>query len=222
MSTQIKHESLVMGDDFLTAVFPVSFAADTERGNVLARKTGVPALDGTTVPLSVKQGGTGAGTITAISLITGVRAGTYSVKCTGVTGDVATFEVKNPATVSLGTFTVEKNKTATFAKEISITIANDATTPFAKDDEFEIKVKISPGDMKLYPWNPSGTGGLETPYAILAEDATSSTTHASVYIRGTFNRGKLIVAAGANLDVAFDGLRAVGIIAFYPADRMKY
>ena len=197
-TTEYTPDSLLAGEiEVGEAVTILSGEGACVRGQLLGkvdRVAGTPAA-GTN---------TGNGTVTAVSLGTKSKLGTYTLKCVATAGNGGTFAVIDPdgyalqAQATVGTpFT---------SGHLNFTV-NDGATDFALNDTFTIAVGSGSGKYRKY--NAANVDGSQFPSAILAADvdATSADKPAPAYVAGVFN--SLALTGYASSLKA--GLRTLGI-----------
>lgn len=186
-------------------------------GTILARRKVATAVTASAIT------GTGNGTLTAATVVTGSEVpvvGAYTLINTLVVADGGVFELRDPSgqvvagglrlTVGAGAATVLK------AGGMQFTVT-DGGTNFALGDYFTLTVAA---DGDLVPFATDGVGGAQIPAAILTYDVTSTGAGdiaVRVLITGSVNKDRLIIDAdgdGDNVTTAIiDQLRAIGIVA---------
>jgi hypothetical protein len=201
-------------DTFTEKARPLAFVLSEANGlrsrDVLTIASGAGKLDAGTIlgKLSIgaattaaKSGGnTGNGTITmdaSTPLLTGVKAGVYTVRCIAAATNSGTFRVEDPDGDVLGDVAVA----ATFADDVKFVIA-DGSTDFIVGDGFDITVAAGSG--KYIPSLnaiTAGKVGAETAIAILGYpvDATSADVDA-VCVTSSAEVKKLMLIVDATVD----------------------
>lgn len=150
--------------------------------------------------------GTGNGTLTLDATeprLAGSKAGTYKVVMTGATA----YKVIDPDGNIIG----QEAALGTFANQIKFTLAAGGTA-FVAGDAFS--VVIAAGSGHLAAFDSSAVDGSEKPYAILLDDAATSTStqDAPVALTGEFVEDLLVFSNVADSFAAIeDDLRALGI-----------
>ncbi len=148
------------------------------------------------------SGNTGNGTISAIMVGEGAKAGTYNVTCVEPAANAGTFLVEDPDGVTVGT----ANVGMAFTGPINFTLT-DGATDFVSGDRFLITVTAGSGKYKEY--NPANTDGSETAVALLLDnvDATTGDKEAVIVARhAEVNEAEIVWFTGAT-----DEQKAVGI-----------
>jgi len=114
-------------------------------------------------------GNVGNGTITDVSVGSGVKAGTYVIDCIEPATGGGTFAVEEPGGSIIGT----AQAGTPFVGAINFTLTA-GTTDFAAGDRFTVVVGSGSGKYKEY--RPSNTDGSQTAVAVLldAVDATAA------------------------------------------------
>ena len=229
----IAHDSFVV-DKYITKLASIApsagILARTVLGKVRIGATTVAAPVGAGAGVAGANTGTGTVVLDASPVLAGIKAGTYTVKCTkAATAEPAApaeFEVSDPAGYLLG---VVKPTTAgvVWAEHIKFTITDKATAgdevAFAVGDGFAITVSVAAGSGYLKAWTPSATDGSEVPFAILKEDvaASGSAQVASVYVAGSFLADGVLLPEGSVAADVWDGLRALNIYLVEQADKNR-
>ena len=168
----------------------------------LARGTALgKVLYGAAVAAAKAGGNTaGSGTISAVTLADGAKAGVWKVRMTAAT----TFTVVDPDGYTRGSGVAA----AEYSNGIKFTITA-GTTPFEVGDGFDITVAAGSGKFrKVNTANKDGSGRIA---AILANDldATSDDVVGVGYVMGEFNEGALVFGGD---DSAADHRAAAGAI----------
>ncbi len=142
---------------------------------------------------AASSGNTGNGTISAVTVGAGAKAGDYKVTCIEPATGAGTFSVEDPDGATIGSAKVG----VAFVGEIGFTLAA-GSTDFAAGDVFTITVAAGSGKYKEY--NPANTDGSQTPVAILLDnvDATGGDKEAVIISRhAEVNEAELVWFTGA-------------------------
>lgn len=153
---------------------------------------------------AAKAGGnTGNGTISAVTLAAGAKAGVYTVRFTAAT----VFTVEDPDGLVLG---VNGATGVAWADDLGFTITVGGT-PFAAADGFDITVAAGSGKYALAL--AAATNGSAAPKTVLAHDvdATSGDVEAIAYFAGNFNSAAMTFGTGITAASASPGLRDLNI-----------
>jgi hypothetical protein len=159
-----------------------------------------------TATAAAAAGNTGNGTISAITLGAGVKAGVYRLVCLEPVTNLGTFAVEDPDGVIIGRAIVG----AAFSGPIGFTISDGATDFVAGD---AILVTVAAGGTNVLRCAAAATDGSATPWGICAIDADASVAEVDVviYTYGDFAQGACTIGAGLTVAGAKDALRARGI-----------
>jgi hypothetical protein len=161
---------------------------------------------------AASSGNTGNGTISAVTVGAGAKAGDYKVTCIEPATGAGTFSVEDPDGVTIGSAKVG----TAFAGEIVFTLTA-GSIDFAAGDVFGITVAAGSGKYKEY--NPANTDGSQTPVAILLDnvDAREGDKEAVIISRhAEVNEAELVWFTGATevqKAVAFSEFRKQVILA---------
>lgn len=149
------------------------------------------------------SGNTGNGTLSAITLGAGAKAGTYNLTCVEPAANGGTFLLEDPDGATVGTAHVG----TAFTGPLNFTLS-DGTTDFVSGDRFLITVAAGSGKYKEY--SPDSTNGSNIAVAILLDniDATAADKEAVIIARhAEVNGAELIWWEGAD-----DTTKAEGIV----------
>lgn len=113
------------------------------------------------------SGNTGDGTISAVTVGEGAKAGDYKVTCIEGASNAGSFSVEDPDGVTIGTAKVGE----AFAKAIGFTLS-DGATDFVAGDLFTVTVAAGSGKYKEY--NPANSDGSEVAVALLLDNVNAS------------------------------------------------
>lgn len=169
---------------------------------------------GSAVSAAKSGGNTGNGALTVDAttpLISGAKAGVYTVRCIAAAANGGTFRVENPVGDVLGDVAVG----ATFADDIKFAIA-DGATDFIVGDGFDITVSVT--GSTYTPLDTTAGNGAEKAAAILFSnvDASDGAARAVFTVRATeVNDAELIWPDGlsaGNKAAAIAALKEKGII----------
>ncbi|NCC03441.1 MAG: head decoration protein [Proteobacteria bacterium] len=155
-----------------------------------------------TASSAAASGNTGNGTISAVTVGQGAKAGVYNVTCVEPAANAGTFLVEDPDGVTVGTAHVG----AAFTGPINFTLT-DGATDFVSGDRFLVTVTAGSGKFKEY--NPANTDGSEKAVALLLDNvnATAGDEGAVIVARhAEVNAAELVWFTGAT-----DEQKAVGI-----------
>ena len=158
-----------------------------QAGHVLG-KVSVGAATG-----AAATGNVGNGTITDVSVGSGVKAGTYVIDCIEPAANGGTFAVEEPGGSIIGTAQVG----TPFVGAINFTLT-DGATDFAAGDRFTVVVGGGSGKYKEY--RSSNTDGSQTAVAVLldAVDATAADKDGVIIARqAEVNAAELVWFTGA-------------------------
>lgn len=189
------------------AITILSGAGVLEPGTVL----GKVAVGAATA--AAKDGNSGAGTMGAVTVGAGAKAGVYKVVFIEPASGAGVFMVTDPAGINLGTGNVGA---AFSAGGIGFTIA-DGTPDFASGDGFDITV--APGSGKYVAWANDGTDGRENAVGVLYDrvDATDADADGVGFVRDCEIAKNALSWAGTPDDnakaSAYAGLATLGVIA---------
>lgn len=139
------------------------------------------------------SGNTGNGTISAVSVGEGAKAGIYAVTCVEPAANAGTFLVEDPDGVTVGTAHVG----IAFTGPINFTLA-DGATDFVSGDRFLVTVTAGSGKYKEY--NPANEDGSQKAIALLLDnvDASGGDKEAVIVARhAEVNAAELVWFAGA-------------------------
>jgi hypothetical protein len=133
-------------------------------------------------------GNTGNGVMGAVTLGSGVKAGTYKLVILDPVTNAGAFELEGPDGILVGT---GKVATAFNAGGLSFTLA-DGATDFIAGDGFSIAVAVGSGKYK--EWNPANTDGSEVALAIAYTnvDASAADKRMVVHRRSCEVNGKVL------------------------------
>lgn len=148
------------------------------------------------------SGNTGNGTISAVTVGQGAKAGIYTVTCVEPAANAGTFLVEDPDGVTVGTAHVG----TPFVGPVGFTLT-DGATDFVSGDRFLITVTAGSGKHKEY--NPANTDGSETAVALLLDnvDATTGDKEAVILARhAEVNAAEIVWFTGAT-----EEQKAIGI-----------
>ncbi len=120
-----------------------------------------------TATAQATSGNTGNGTISAVSVGQGAKAGIYNVTCVEPAANAGTFLVEDPDGVTVGTAHVG----APFVGPVNFTLA-DGSTDFVSGDRFLITVAAGSGKYKEY--NPANSDGSEKAVALLLDNVNAA------------------------------------------------
>lgn len=152
---------------------------DYSAATVLAQVTLGTALSAVQV-----GGNTGDGTMSAVTVGTGAKPGTYKVRFTSATK----FDVEDP-----DGFNVVKGTVGTaYSDDIGFTITAGAT-PFVANDGFD--VAVAEGSMKFTQFAPAGQDGSQVASAVLyaAANAADNDVAATIHDRDCEVNGLVLV-----------------------------
>lgn len=177
----------------------------TLASGTLARGAIVGLVIGTATAAAA-AGNTGNGTMGAVTLGAGAKAGVYRVVCIEPAANAGTFAVEDPDGVIIG----RANVAAAFAGPIGFTIA-DGATDFVAGDAFTVTVAAGGTNVTLCA--AAAVDGSQTPWGIVAVDADASAAAAEVlvYTHGDFNESVVTVGAGLTVAGVKEALRMRGI-----------
>lgn len=155
---------------------------------------------------TAKEGNTGTGVASAISLKSKAKLGTYTLVCTAAAENSGTFAVYDPDGNRLADATVA---VAYVSNQLNFTITDE--TDFIVGDELYIPVIAGSGKGKLVA--KAAVDGSQIAKYILADDidATTSDVAAQCYESGLFNRNALTFAADNTAADHEESLRKYGI-----------
>ncbi len=173
-------------------------------GQNLARGTLLGRIAGAATGAAV-AGGTGNGTIGAVTLGAGAKEGVYRLTCIEPATNAGAFQVEDPDGIVIGVATVG----VAFVGAINFTIA-DGSTDFASGDQFTVTVAAG---TKYKKSASAATDGSQDPDCILAEpvDATGGDVTGVAYITGDFNDAKVVFGTGHTAASVRETLRRKGI-----------
>lgn len=194
----------------------------TDGGTDFAVNDTFSIVVGTTAPTVI--GGTGTGTISALSLGRDAKTGNYRVICREAITNGGRFEVIAPDGSSLGdNFLMTAGSgtaTAFTTNQINFTLTD--ATDFIAGNYFDVAVynEVSTGQGSVTAWDrtPSAIDGSETVAGILfgAIDASSAATPGVIIARDAeVNEGELVWASGTTAEekeTAKDQLAKRGVI----------
>ena len=138
------------------------------------------------------SGNTGNGTLSAITLGAGAKAGTYNLTCVEPAANGGTFLLEDPDGATVGTV----QASTAFTGSLNFTLS-DGTTDFVSGDRFLITVATGSGKYKEY--SPDNTDGSNVAVAILLDnvDATAVDKEAVIIARhAEVNDAELVWFAG--------------------------
>lgn len=177
----------------------------TLAAGTLARGAIVGLVIGTATPAAA-AGNTGNGTMGAVTLGAGAKAGVYRVVCIEPAANAGTFAVEDPDGVIVG----RANVAVAFAGPIGFTLT-DGATDFVAGDSFTVTVAAGGTNVALCA--AAATDGSQTPWGIVAVDADASAGAAEVlvYTHGDFNESLVTIGAGLTVAGAKEALRMRGL-----------
>jgi hypothetical protein len=194
----LAHDSLIAGPRVIEVEKFTLASGVVSRGAVLGRVAGAATA-------AAFASNTGNGTISAVTVGAGVKAGVYKVIIIEPGTNLGTFAVEDPDGVIVGRGAVG----TAFAGPINFTIS-DGATDFIAGDGFNVTVAEGT-TVKLAVL--AATDGSHLPMAIAAQDADASVAPVEIlaYRYGDFNERALSFGTGHTKDTVRAPLRALGI-----------
>ena len=185
--------------------FPIETAKHTLASGTLAAGAIVGKVLGTATAAAA-AGNTGNGTIGAVTVGAGAKAGVYTLVCMEPGANAGTFALEDPDGVVVGRAVVG----SAFSGALAFTIA-DGATDFVAGDRFTITVAQGDGEIKLCA--AAATDGSQIPHGIAAHaaDATDAEAEVVIYTRGEFDETQCSIGAGLTVAGAKETLRARGV-----------
>ena len=167
-------------------------------GAVLGLVAGTPTT-------AAAAGNTGNGTIGAVTVGNGAKAGVWRIICIEPNTNLGTFAVEDPDGIIVG----RANVGTAFTGPLSFTIA-DGATDFVAGDSFTVTVPTS-SNVRLAA--AAATDGSAVPAVVLAHDADASAGPVEViaYTRADVLEDALSLGAGHTLASVREPLRLRGI-----------
>jgi hypothetical protein len=196
----------------------VSSVATLAVGTILV----AAAAGAQSVVSAARAGNTGNGVLSAVTADAGAAPGVYTLTCLEPSANGGTFDVEDPAGVSVGVAKVG----VIFNGPINVTV-NDGATDFAAGDAFTVTVSYAEGNGVLVGASAAGLlAGTEEIVGILwervAAAGANSTVRRNVVVADaevTSQAGRVRFPAGADADetaairkAAIEGLAALGIV----------
>jgi hypothetical protein len=205
---------------FADVLHPVDIKSVTLKSGqgIIARGTVLGITDQSLVLGAITPGGAnvGNGTVSAASLGTGAKLGTYTLTCITAASNGGTFSVAGPGGSSLPNATVG----TAYTGQINFTIG-DGATDWAVNDVITVSVQNNASGGKAVPVDKSKSDGSEDADCVLTDtvDTTDGDVVMTAYKTGSFNRKALIFGGTDNADNHELRLRELGI---YIKDVMDY
>ncbi len=146
-----------------------------------------------TASAQASSGNTGNGTISAITVGAGAKAGNYKITCIEPIAGSGVFAVEDPDGITIGSAHVG----AVFTGPINFTLT-DGATDFVAGDLFTVTVTAGSGKYKEY--NPANTDGSNHAVALLLDnvDATAADKEVVIIARhAEVNAAEIVWFTGA-------------------------
>ena len=190
--------AFLLSGDALNGKF-VLMAGSLKAGAVLGR------VLGTATPAANAGNTVGSGTIGAVTLGAGVKAGVYKLTCIEPASNAGVFELEGPDGIVVSS---KVTVAVAYAGPLGFTISD--ATDFVAGDGFTITVALAGDDANQVKLSATAaTDGSHLPQVVLMHDAdaTAAPVEVLAYPRGDFASSALSYGAGHSLATVREPLR---------------